>query len=200
MKNYYEVLGIDKSATSDDIKKAYRSLAFKYHPDRNPGDTVAEEKFKEISAAYDVLGDETKRRNYDLTGQTETYTNSSYTYNTYRNANTYNGNPFTDEETFWQWFTGASGQTQRNSSTEYNNYSREYRYSNSNKKENYDYSRSQYLAMIFLKGVQTLFALSFFRYSFFIIPIGPILCIMMLVNGVHGFIQGIKGFFSKFRR
>ena len=57
MSNYYEILGVTKNATADEIKKAYRTLAFKYHPDRNPGDTAAEEKFKQISAAYDVLGD-----------------------------------------------------------------------------------------------------------------------------------------------
>ena len=51
-RDYYEVLGVDKSAGADDIKKAYRKLAMKYHPDRNPGDTAAEEKFKEAAEAY----------------------------------------------------------------------------------------------------------------------------------------------------
>ena len=61
MSNYYDILGVSKTATADEIKKAYRTLAFKYHPDRNPGNAEAEEKFKQISAAYDVLGDESKR-------------------------------------------------------------------------------------------------------------------------------------------
>ena len=67
-RDYYEVLGVDKSADATAIKKAYRKLAMKYHPDKNPGDKEAEEKFKEINEAYEVLSDETKRRNYDQFG------------------------------------------------------------------------------------------------------------------------------------
>jgi molecular chaperone DnaJ len=61
----YKTLGVSKKASEDEIKKAYRKLARKYHPDRNPGDKEAEDKFKEISAAYDVLGDPEKRKEYD---------------------------------------------------------------------------------------------------------------------------------------
>ncbi len=67
-RDYYEVLGVSKTATADEIKKAYRKLALKYHPDRNPGDKAAEEKFKEAAEAYDVLSDDTKRSKYDQFG------------------------------------------------------------------------------------------------------------------------------------
>ena len=64
-KDYYKVLGVSDTASAKDITKAYRKLARDSHPDTHPGDAAAEERFKEISAAYDVLGDETKRREYD---------------------------------------------------------------------------------------------------------------------------------------
>lgn len=67
-RDYYEVLGIDKNASEDEIKKAYRKLAIKYHPDRNPGSKEAEEKFKEAAEAYDVLHDPQKRQQYDQFG------------------------------------------------------------------------------------------------------------------------------------
>ena len=67
-RDYYDVLGVGKSADATEIKKAYRKLAMKYHPDKNPGDKEAEERFKEINEAYEVLSDETKRRNYDQFG------------------------------------------------------------------------------------------------------------------------------------
>ena len=67
-KDYYAILGIKKTATADDIRKAFRKLARKHHPDVNPGDKKAEEKFKEISEANDVLSDEKKRKVYDALG------------------------------------------------------------------------------------------------------------------------------------
>lgn len=65
-KNYYEILGVDKNASSDDIKKAYRTLVKKYHPDLHPGDKAAAEKFKEINEANEVLSDDKKRKEYDF--------------------------------------------------------------------------------------------------------------------------------------
>ena len=67
-RDYYEVLGVDKSADEEAIKKAYRTLAKKYHPDANPGDAEAEKKFKEASEAYAILSDPEKKRQYDQFG------------------------------------------------------------------------------------------------------------------------------------
>ena len=64
-KDYYQILEVGRNASEDEIKKSYRQLALKYHPDRNPGDKAAEEKFKEASEAYEVLHDPEKRRLYD---------------------------------------------------------------------------------------------------------------------------------------
>ncbi|MGZ6250642.1 MAG: molecular chaperone DnaJ [Candidatus Chromulinivorax sp.] len=73
-KDYYKILGVEKSATIDEIKKAYRQLAMKYHPDRNPDNKEAEAKFKEVTAAYEVLSDTEKKQKYDQFGH-DTYEN-----------------------------------------------------------------------------------------------------------------------------
>src|SRR6476661_8993267 len=67
-RDYYEILGVSKGAAADEIKKAYRKVAMQYHPDRNPGDKAAEEKFKEAAEAYEILSDQDKRAQYDRYG------------------------------------------------------------------------------------------------------------------------------------
>lgn len=76
-RDYYEVLGLERNASKDDLKKAYRKMAMQYHPDRNPDDKSAEEKFKEAAEAYDVLSNDEKRANYDRFGH-EGLRNSAY--------------------------------------------------------------------------------------------------------------------------
>ena len=100
-RDYYEVLGISKEATIDEIKKAYRTLAKKYHPDLNPGDKEAEEKFKEVNEAYEVLSDETKRKQYDQFGFAGDQASGFGGFNNYQGAD-----PF---DIFARFFGGGFG-------------------------------------------------------------------------------------------
>ena len=106
-KNYYHILGVNKSASSEEIKKAYRKLALKYHPDRNPGDKQAEEQFKLISEAYAVLIDPVKKTQYDQ-AQDNGYTHSRGTWNeqTRRSAGQ-GGFSYSQEDLFRDMFANA---------------------------------------------------------------------------------------------
>lgn len=84
LANYYTILGLNTNATASEIKAAYRRLALKYHPDKNPGSDAAAEMMKKINAAYHILGDTSKKTSYDfklgITSKTSTYSNTSYRY------------------------------------------------------------------------------------------------------------------------
>jgi curved DNA-binding protein len=93
-KDYYDILGVKRQASADEIKRAYRELAKKYHPDRNPGNKSAEDKFKEINEAYEVLSDAQKRQRYDQLGES---------YSSWQQTG--GANPFNWSE----WYSGGAG-------------------------------------------------------------------------------------------
>ena len=98
MEDYYNILSVSKNASQDEIKKAYRKLAIKWHPDKNKGDAAAEEKFKQISEAYDVLSNQDKRAKYDQFGH------SAFTQQGGRSGG-FNQDPF---DIFNSFFGGGS--------------------------------------------------------------------------------------------
>ncbi|MHB8578310.1 MAG: DnaJ C-terminal domain-containing protein [Ignavibacteriaceae bacterium] len=126
-KDYYKTLGVEKNANAEEIKKAYRKLAKKYHPDKNPGDKSSEEKFKEITEANEVLSDPEKRKKYDTLGSNwKQYQNAGNErgYNNYSNQRQYNVPPeyenlfggagFSD---FFESFFGGNINAQRKGNT-----------------------------------------------------------------------------------
>jgi molecular chaperone DnaJ len=110
-RDYYEVLGVSRNATADEIKKAYRQMAIKYHPDKNPGNKEAEEKFKEAAEAYEVLSDQQKRGNYDRFGhQGAGFGGSSYSGGGMNMEDIFSqfGDVFGDDSPFGSFFGGST--------------------------------------------------------------------------------------------
>jgi len=182
MKNLYEVLEVSKDASADEIKKAYRKLALKYHPDKNPGDKVAEDKFKEITAAYDVLGDEVKRSQYDQFGSTEDYAASNQGYNTQT------------QDPFWEWFSSQTN-AYNNSQSNYTYY-----YSNSdtsNSSQHYytrkskPTSRKAAFSNLIINGLSTILGVFVLQAIWWLLPIGPIIGISVIVKGITGVIKSL---------
>jgi len=108
-RDYYEVLGIDRNAGTEDIKKAYRKMAIKHHPDRNPGDKDAEEKFKEAAEAYEVLSDPEKRRRYDQFGHEGVRSTGYQGFTNVEDIFRSFGDFFTDFGGFGDIFSGFGG-------------------------------------------------------------------------------------------
>lgn len=104
--NYYDILWVEKNATGDEIKKAYRKLAMKYHPDRNKWNKDAEEKFKKISEAYETLWDETKRKNYDTFWGSDFFGGSPFGswWNSYSYSNSAGGVDIEDLFSQFNWW------------------------------------------------------------------------------------------------
>ena len=110
-KDYYELLGIDKSASEEDIKKAFRKQAIKYHPDKNPGDKAAEDKFKEMNEAYQVLSDQEKKSQYDQFGTSD--------FNSQGGSGGFDASNFSGfsdifGDIFGDIFSGGNGRRQKN--------------------------------------------------------------------------------------
>ena len=176
--DYYQILGVSRSATADQIKSAYRKLAVKYHPDKNPNDKTAEEMFKKVNEAYQTLGDETKRRNYD------SYGSSSYSYGSYGSNSSYAGqeNPFANDA-YWQWFNSAS----ENASDSSNSYRRTYTYYRSEPS-----TKGEIFADLIQKVLLTLVGYFLLTRLYWLFPIGPIAGIFMVVSGVKGVLRSFR--------
>lgn len=183
VEDYYEILGVSKGASGDEIKKAYRNLAFKYHPDRNQGDKIAEEKFKKISEAYAVLSDDKKRADYDRYGSSgfaNSYSQSTYTNSGYSQ---YHQNPFQNEDAFWQWFGGGASNSEED---EY------YQYASSRQYEKREETRMDLFVTFVLKVVQTIAGLALLRVFFWLLPFGPLICFGIIGTGISGAIQSLS--------
>ena len=112
-RDYYEVLGVQKSASADEIKRAYRKLAKQYHPDMNPGDATAEQKFKEVNEAYDVLSDDDKRSKYDQYGHAA-FDPSMGGGSGFGGFGGFGGADFDFGDIFSSFFGGGGGSSSRN--------------------------------------------------------------------------------------
>lgn len=186
MKDLYEVLEVSKDASADEIKKSYRKLALKYHPDKNPGDKVAEEKFKEISAAYAVLGDEEKRLQYNTYGSADDYATSNQQYYSQH------------QDPFWEWFSSQN--------SAYNSQQRQYTYyygpnetdSYSHRKTAPSSKKEAFSSLVgnILSTVLGVFLLRSVWMWMVLFPIVPIIGLSCIIKGVTGAIRSISYLFK----
>lgn len=203
MEDLYEILGVAKTASQAEIKSAYRKLAVKYHPDKNPGDKAAEEKFKKISAAYDVLSDETKRRQYDSYGSYATsdaygsQNQNTGTYGSYGWGNTYGQGTWQGQ---WQR-TGWGAETQDDFNDAFNqwfNYARNSQHSENNGSYTFytrkaePQTKTESIFYILQKLAILLIGVWSIKYSLFLIPFGPIISIAAIVHGFSGITRGLR--------
>lgn len=115
MRDPYEVLGVSRNATDEEVAKAYRKLAKQYHPDLNPGDETAAKKMSEINDAYDRIKRGDTKTNYGPSG----YNPGSYSQGSYGPYYSYGGNGYEDFDEFWKWFTQQAAQQRANRAKQY---------------------------------------------------------------------------------
>lgn len=180
MDDLYQVLGVSRNASSEEIKKAYREAAFKYHPDRNAGDAAAEEKFKNISAAYAILGDEAKRADYDRYGASS-YQTSQQTYR--QSAD----NPF-GSDPFEEMFRRAWRQEQSSHDTSHRNYTYTYYRNNNSKRESHKPTRREAFSLLLKSIMTTLLGLFIVSTSYIFSIIG----ILLIINGITGIVRAMQ--------
>lgn len=170
MSDYYEQLGVTHDATPEQIKKAYRELALKYHPDRNPDNPEAEEKFKEINQAYSVIGDADKKARYDAGG----YRPESATQAAYSGEE----NPFGQQYT-WTYYGpfGASGNWNRDRDEE-------------------NYTRKEVFEWLLRSVLTFVVGILLFRFSFLFGIFGIIICVAVIGRGFMNSLRAIRLLFT----
>ena len=198
MDDLYQVLGVQKSATAEEIKKAYRNLAFKYHPDRNAGDKNAEEKFKQINAAYSVLGDADKRRQYDMMGSSYTTdqnysSNTSSSYNNSAWGNNYTNRQWNNEsyDPFWEYFAQDFQRRQREHSNQ--NYSQNSYTWTSRTTESM--TRRDGVRLFAKNALQALLAFLALRIFVYFFPLN-IICVFIGFSKISSALKSLKYVFS----
>jgi len=180
MSDHYQTLGVSRDAGAEQIKKAYRELAFKYHPDRNAGDAGAEERFKRINEAYSVLGDPAKKSRYDLGG----YSDETFS----RGASAQGGyNPFGSQGSDPRW-TGQytwTGYSPFGSSSSWGERP-QYR----------SYTRQEAFEMLARGLASTVLGVLLFRFSLWFGIFGLVICVGAIGRGFINTLRAIKLLFS----
>lgn len=175
--DYYEILEVPKDASAAEIKKSFRELAFKYHPDRNAGDQIAEETFKKINEAYSVLSDPEKKRRYDLGGYS---TDQERSYAEHSNQQAYGQYTWTYYGPFG-FSQGSHSQDSQDSQAWYEQHRQNTHYT---KRDAFDY---------LIKNLITLVVgILLFRFSFFFGIFGIIICISAIGKGFFNSLRAIQ--------
>ena len=221
MEDLYQILGVPKTATAAEIKKAYRTLAMKYHPDRNPGDKSAEEQFKRVTAAYEVLSNETKRRQYDDVGASPfgSYTSQQQGYGSQQQYDPFgawwsgstqqggygqsrqqyaNSSTGDAHDPFAEWFGGAGSGSAYDgwSSRRGQSYSGWNWYTRSTAPRQ---TRGQSFVTLIQKFIIFMLGVVFLRFWWLFFPIMPILCISAIVTGATGMANALRNIFTPAR-